>query len=92
MQRIDSREFSAWQAEYSLAPWGEERLEMAVHELTCLVANSLRGKGDPHCEPPSCLLWFDAGNDQAEPPDEEEVQERAAAVWKKLETALTPDP
>lgn len=47
LERIDSRELAEWQAYWTLEPWGEERADQRIAELTVRVANYLRAEGQP---------------------------------------------
>ena len=47
LERIDSHELAEWQAYYKLEPWGEERADQRMAQLTVIVANYLRGDGQP---------------------------------------------
>jgi hypothetical protein len=43
-ERIDSREFAEWIAEYSLEPWGEVRTDLMIAQLCAIMVNAWRGK------------------------------------------------
>lgn len=42
---MSSREFAEWQLYYQKEPWGEERADLRVAQLTALTANINRAKG-----------------------------------------------
>ena len=44
-ERIDSREFAEWIAEYSIEPWGEVRTDLMLAQLCAIMVNAWRGKG-----------------------------------------------
>ena len=43
-ERIDSREFAEWIAEYSIEPWGEVRTDLMLAQLCAIMVNAWRGK------------------------------------------------
>lgn len=86
-RRIDSREFAEWMAEFRLSPWGEQRAELALGQLTAIVANCMAAKGAELQSPDEFVLKYDEPEEEAEP-DEEEKQAVAARVWSKLVAAV----
>ena len=59
MARCNSRQFTEWQAEYELDPWGDERADLRCGIIACTIANVNRGKGQRSLKPGDFMPEFD---------------------------------
>ncbi len=66
MERIDSRELTEWMAYYRLEPFGADRLELMIAQLTAIVVNALRSKGTSPRKPEDFIPKFAEDSDDAE--------------------------
>jgi hypothetical protein len=79
-QRISAREFAEWLAEFSIAPWGEERADYMLAQLTSyfVQANKRKGARDP--SPTDFMPW----TEQKKIGDPDEMQAYLATVAEQV--------
>jgi len=67
-ERIDSRELSEWIAYYNIEPFGQDRMELMLAQLTAVLANANRGKKGRPFRVGDFLIGY-----EAEPPSFEQI-------------------